>query len=98
MIPSQPLHRKSKHKKIVVFSLKRKTNLSIRSINQFSDFEISDENVLKLTPDRLIFMDIHTRSDILAIIGCDRKGTVGLVVKVNKTISRKIIITKEISL
>jgi hypothetical protein len=46
--------------------------------------EITDENVLKLTPDRLISMDIHPRSDIVAIIGCDRKGTVGLVVKVGQ--------------
>ncbi|CAF1302454.1 unnamed protein product [Rotaria sordida] len=54
---------------------------SKKSIYEFSDLEITDENVLKLTPDRLLFMDIHSRSDILAIIGCDRKGTIGLVVK-----------------
>ena len=48
----------------------------------FSDLGITDENVLKLTPDRLLSMDIHPRSDFVAIIGCDRKGTVGLVVKV----------------
>jgi hypothetical protein len=35
-------------------------------------------------------MDIHSRSDILAITGCDRKGTVGLVVKVNEKLSKKI--------
>ncbi|CAF3320699.1 unnamed protein product [Rotaria socialis] len=52
-----------------------------KSTFKFSDLEIADENVLKLTPDRLISMDIHSRSDILAIIGCDRKGAVGLVVK-----------------
>jgi hypothetical protein len=34
-------------------------------------------------------MDIHSRSDILAITGCDRKGTVGLVVKVNEKLSEK---------
>jgi hypothetical protein len=51
--------------------------------------EILDENVLKLTPDRLISMDIHPRSDMLAIIGCDRKGTVGLVVKVNQILPIK---------
>jgi hypothetical protein len=56
-----------------------------KSNYNFTDFDIHDENVLKLTPDRLISMDIHSRSDILAIIGCDRKGTVGLVVKVNTT-------------
>ncbi|CAF1157916.1 unnamed protein product [Rotaria sp. Silwood1] len=54
---------------------------SKKSIYEFSDLQITDENVLKLTPDRLLFMDIHSRSDILAIIGCDRKGTIGLVVK-----------------
>ncbi|UJR09371.1 hypothetical protein I4U23_013615 [Adineta vaga] len=54
---------------------------STKSTFNFSDLEILDENVLKLTPDRLLSMDIHSRSDILAIIGCDRKGTVGLVVK-----------------
>ena len=48
---------------------------------------IMDENVLKLTPDRLLSLDIHSRSDILAITGCDRKGTVGLVVKVRKKTS-----------
>jgi hypothetical protein len=48
--------------------------------------KITDENVLKLTPDRLLSMDIHSRSDIVAIVGCDRKGTVGLVVKVNQKI------------
>lgn len=57
--------------------------LLTRSMYQFSDLKISDENVLKLTPDRLISMDIHSRSDIVAIIGCDRKGTVGLLVKVS---------------
>lgn len=46
--------------------------------------KILDENVLKLTPDRLLFMDIHPRADIVAIIGCDRKGDIGLVVKVNQ--------------
>jgi len=46
-----------------------------------SDLDILDVNVLKLTPDRLLSMDIHDRSDILAIVGCDRKGTIGLVVK-----------------
>jgi len=35
-------------------------------------------------------MDIHPRSDIVAIIGCDRKGTVGLVVKVNEKLSKKL--------
>ncbi len=58
-----------------------------RSIYQFSDLKILDQNVLKLTPERLISMDIHSRSDIVAIIGCDRNGTVGLVVKVNEKIS-----------
>ncbi len=57
---------------------------SEKSTYAFSDLEIFEENVLKLTPDRLISMDIHSRSDIVAIIGCDRKGTVGLIVKVNK--------------
>ncbi len=52
--------------------------------------DILDENVLKLTPDRLISMDIHPRSDMLAIIGCDRKGTVGLVVKVNQILPIKL--------
>jgi hypothetical protein len=51
--------------------------------------KIADENVLKLTPDRLISMDIHPRSDIVSIIGCDRKGTIGLVVKVNQIFSHK---------
>jgi len=51
-----------------------------------SDLDILDVNVLKLTPDRLLSMDIHDRSDILAIVGCDRKGTIGLVVKVNSEI------------
>ena len=55
---------------------------SHRSTFKFADLEILDENVLKLTPDRLISMDIHSRCDILAITGCDRKGTIGLVVKV----------------
>lgn len=54
-----------------------------RSTYDFSDLRIMDENVLKLTPDRLLSMDVNTRSDILAIAGCDRKGTVGLVVKVS---------------
>jgi hypothetical protein len=54
-----------------------------RSVYAFTDLNITDENVLKLTPDRLIDMDIHCRSDMLAIVGCDRKGTVGLVVKVD---------------
>jgi len=57
---------------------------SKKSTYAFSDLKILDENVLKLTPDRLISMDIHSRSDIVAIIGCDRKGTVGLIVKVNE--------------
>ena len=57
---------------------------SEKSTYEFSDLEIFEENVLKLTPDRLISMDIHSRSDIVAIIGCDRKGTVGLIVKVNE--------------
>jgi hypothetical protein len=35
-------------------------------------------------------MDIHPRSDMLAIIGCDRKGTVGLVVKVNQILPIKL--------
>ncbi|CAF0985203.1 unnamed protein product [Adineta ricciae] len=54
---------------------------STKSTFNFSDLDVTDENVLKLTPDRLISMDMHSRSDILAVIGCDRKGTVGLVVK-----------------
>lgn len=57
---------------------------SVRSTCTLSDLSISDENVLKLTPDRLLSMDVHARSDIVAIVGCDRKGTVGLVVKVNQ--------------
>ena len=51
--------------------------------------KISDENVLKLTPDRIISMDIHSRSDIVAIIGGDRKGTIGLVVKVDFASKKK---------
>jgi hypothetical protein len=61
----------------------------IRSTFEFSDLQITDENVLKLTPDRLLSIDIHPRSDFLAIVGCDRKGTVGLVVKVNRISSLK---------
>ena len=48
-----------------------------------------DENVLKFTPDRLISMDIHKRSDILAINGCDRNGTVCFAIKVNEIIIQK---------
>ncbi|CAF1480409.1 unnamed protein product, partial [Didymodactylos carnosus] len=43
--------------------------------------ELLEENVLKLTPDRLIQMDIHPSSNLTAIIGCDRKGATGLLVK-----------------
>lgn len=46
--------------------------------------DVTDENVLKLTPDRVLFMDIHRRTDYLAIVGSDRAGTVGLVVKVRR--------------
>ena len=48
---------------------------------EFTDLNIHDENVLKLTPDRLIDLDIHPRSDTIAIVGCDRRGTIGLVTK-----------------
>ena len=53
-----------------------------KSKYDFSDLQITDENVLKLTPDQILFMDIHPRSDQLAITGCDRKGILGLLVKV----------------
>ncbi len=79
------MNRKSKKKENFLF-IKKFYLKSIRSTYEFSDLQILDENVLKLTPDRLLSMDIHPRSDIVAIIGCDRKGTVGLVVKVNQNI------------
>ncbi|CAF3988602.1 unnamed protein product, partial [Rotaria magnacalcarata] len=63
------------------FGENNSTPASKKSTFKFSDLEITDENLLKLTPDRLISMDIHSRSDIIAIVGCDRKGAVGLVVK-----------------
>ena len=61
-----------------------KNSDDVPSTCPLNEFVVTDENVLKLTPDRLLFMDIHPRSDIIAIAGCDRKGTIGLVVKVRR--------------
>ena len=47
----------------------------------YAEMSVNDENALKMTPDRLIAMDIHPRTDLIAIIGCDRKGTIGLIAK-----------------
>jgi hypothetical protein len=91
------VYRRQTHKRLVEMSPEEQAELnekikvffeenyqiieSEKSTYAFSDLKILDENALKLTPDRLISMDIHSRADIVAIIGCDRKGTVGLIVK-----------------
>ncbi|CAF1280781.1 unnamed protein product, partial [Didymodactylos carnosus] len=47
----------------------------------YSQMELFYENVLKLTPDRLIYMYIHPNPNLIAVIGCDRTGASGLLVK-----------------
>ncbi|CAF3757890.1 unnamed protein product [Adineta steineri] len=82
IIEISPEEQKELNEKIKMYFGDNNQNIeSKKSTFNFTDLEILDQNFLKLTPDRLISMDIHSRSDILAIAGCDRKGTIGLVVK-----------------